>query len=162
MRAPEERHINELVARWLEEDIGRGDRTTEATVTPEQHGRARLEARQVAVIAGLPFAEACFRQVGGDELKWLPEVSDGDRVEPGGVLARVEGSLAAILTAERTALNILQRLSAVATVTSRYVEAVKGTDARIVDTREDNSRPSHPREVRGRRRWWSQPSFGSR
>lgn len=135
MPALDERLTNELVAHWLDEDIGRGDRTTEATVSPEQQGRARIEARQAAVIAGLSVAKACFRQVGGDEVKWLPELSDGDHVQPGRVLARIEGSLAAILTAERTALNILQRLSAVATLTSRYVETVTGTNARIVDTR---------------------------
>jgi nicotinate-nucleotide pyrophosphorylase (carboxylating) len=123
------------VRSWLEEDIGTGDKTTEAIVPPDLAGRARIEARGSARVAGLPLAEACFTEVGGDRVHFSAEVSDGDAVEPGDVLARIEGSLAAILTAERTALNILQRLSGVATVTARYVAAIEGTGAVVIDTR---------------------------
>jgi nicotinate-nucleotide pyrophosphorylase (carboxylating) len=127
--------LDEMVDAWLAEDVGRGDRTTSAVVPPETVGRARIEARQAAVVAGLDAAGRCFVRVGGDRVKWLPEVRDGDGVEPGDVLARIEGSLAAILTGERTALNLLQRLSAVATLTARFVEEIRGTNAQIVDTR---------------------------
>jgi nicotinate-nucleotide pyrophosphorylase (carboxylating) len=123
-----------LVDGWLAEDVGRGDRTTAAVVPPGAAGRARIEARQAGVIAGLPVARVCFARL-DDELKWLPEVEDGSVAGPGDVLARLEGSLASILTVERTALNVLQRLSGVATLTRAFVEAVEGTGARIVDTR---------------------------
>ena len=127
--------LDRMVDAWLAEDVGRGDRTTAAVVPPEAVGRARIEARVPAVISGLAVAERCFARVGGDRIKWLPEVRDGDLVERGDVLARIEGSLAAILTAERTALNLLQRLSAVATLTERFVAETTGTRAQIVDTR---------------------------
>lgn len=135
MRKLDDHLLRTLVAAWMAEDVGRGDRTTEATVPPELIGRARLEARSPAVIAGLPVAAACFAHSSNDEVKWLPEIVDGTRVSAGDVLARVEGSLAAILVAERTALNILQRLSGIATITARFVDEIAGTDARIVDTR---------------------------
>jgi nicotinate-nucleotide pyrophosphorylase (carboxylating) len=127
--------LDRMVDAWLAEDVGRGDRTTIAVVPPDTTGRARIEARGPAVVAGLQVAERCFVRVGGDRVKWLPEVRDGDRVESGDVLARIEGSLAAILTAERTALNILQRLSAIATLTARFVAETSGTNAQVVDTR---------------------------
>lgn len=128
------RLLDDLVSQWLEEDVGRGDRTTEATVATDVQGRARIEARQPAVVAGLPVAAEVFRKVDAD-LKWIPECEDGDAVDAAQVLTRIEGSLASILTAERTALNILQRLSAVATATRAAVKAIEGTDARVVDTR---------------------------
>ncbi|MGI8408043.1 MAG: carboxylating nicotinate-nucleotide diphosphorylase [Actinomycetota bacterium] len=127
--------LHDLVRPWLDEDIGRGDRTTEALVDPAHVGRARIEARATFVVAGLPVAAACFGVVGGESLKWLPEVAEGEEVTGGTVLARIEGPLASILTAERVALNLLQRLSGVATITRRFVEAVAGTGPRIVDTR---------------------------
>lgn len=122
------------VRTWLGEDVGRGDVTTLATIPPGTVGRARIEARQVAVIAGIEVAEACFAELSG-EVKWVPERRDGDLVEPGDVIARLEGPLASILTGERTALNILQRLSGVATLTRRFVEAIADTSSTIVDTR---------------------------
>jgi nicotinate-nucleotide pyrophosphorylase (carboxylating) len=85
------------------------------------------------VICGLPVAAAVFAEAG--DVKWFPEIVEGARVDPGVVLARIEGPLRSILTGERTALNILQRLSGVATLTSRFVESVAGSRARIVDTR---------------------------
>lgn len=131
----EEQQIRHLIRPWLEEDIGRGDVTTAAVVSPDLAGRARVEAREPFVVAGLPVAAACFDEVGGRGLKWLPEFSDGETVEAQAVLARLDGPLASILTGERVALNLLQRLSAIATLTSRFVEAITGTGARIVDTR---------------------------
>lgn len=129
------RQIIDLIQPWLQEDIGRGDVTTRAVVPPGIDGLARIEAREPFVVAGLPVAAVCFQEVSGDALKWLPEFTDGETVEAQAVLARLDGSLASILTGERLALNLLQRLSAVATLTSRFVDAVAGTGARIVDTR---------------------------
>ena len=125
--------IEALVGRFLQEDIGRGDRTTEAVVPDDLTGRARIEAREEAVIAGLEVARACFATLG--DVRWLPEVSDGDRVAAGAVVVRLAGPLRAILTGERTALNLMQRLSGIATQTRRYVDAVGGTAAHVVDTR---------------------------
>ena len=124
-----------LVRTWLDEDVGRGDVTTQATILPGTMGRARIEARQGAVIAGLEVAEACFAELAGDEVKWVPERVDGDAVLAGNVIARLEGPLAMILVGERTALNILQRLSGVASLTRRFAQAIEGTASTIVDTR---------------------------
>src|SRR5918996_1614139 len=127
------RQIDDLVRAWLAEDVGRGDRSTEAVVLPGTSGVARIEARSRTVIAGLGIARACFEHLG--DVDWRPECADGDIVAPGTVLARLSGSLRSILTAERTALNILGRLSGIATITHLYVEAVSGTPVQVVDTR---------------------------
>lgn len=129
----DEHLLDRLASSWLHEDLGRGDRTTEATVPPEKTGRARIEARMDAVIAGLPVAAAIFRQL--ENVKWISEIDDGDIVSPGQAVARIEGSLASILVGERTALNILQRLSGIATITREHVEAIRGTNVSVVDTR---------------------------
>ena len=125
--------IEALVERFLDEDIGRGDRTTEAVVPEDLMGKARIESRESAVIAGLDVARVCFSSLA--DVSWTPEVEDGDRVGPGDVVTRIEGPLRAILTGERTALNLLQRMSGIATMASRYAEAVSGTPAQVVDTR---------------------------
>ena len=127
------RQIDDFVRAWLAEDVGRGDRSTEAVVLPGTSGVARIEARSRTVIAGLGIARACFEHLG--DVDWRPECADGDLVDPGTVLARLSGSLRSILTAERTALNILGRLSGIATITHLYVEAVSGTPVQVVDTR---------------------------
>ncbi len=127
-----------LVAAWLAEDIGRGDVTTNALVPGEVVGRARMESREPCVVAGLAVAALCFELTAerfDGMLEFKEVVGDGGRVEAGEVLARIEGPLAPILTAERTALNLLARLCGVATITSRYVDAVVGTKTQIVDTR---------------------------
>jgi nicotinate-nucleotide pyrophosphorylase (carboxylating) len=129
-----EHMISDLVRAWLTEDIGRGDRTTAAVVPPDTPGRARIEAREPSVIAGLPVGLACFAALDAD-LKWMQEIRDGDAVKAGDAIVRLEGGLAAILTAERTALNILQRLSGIASRTREFVDAVTGTGVHIVDTR---------------------------
>ena len=130
----EPRILRELAEAFLNEDIGHGDVTTEAVVDPAARGVARIEAREPFVVAGLDIACACFELLDGS-VTWQPVAPDGARVASGDVLARIEGSLGPILTAERTALNLLQRLSAVATLTSRFVEAIAGTRAQIIDTR---------------------------
>lgn len=126
--------LRELVQRFLDEDIGHGDVTTRAVVPAGATGRARIEAREPFVVAGLEPARLCFEAL-DETLVWTAELDEGAALATDGVIARIEGSLDAILTAERTALNLLARLSAVATLTQRFVSAVAGTGAQIVDTR---------------------------
>jgi nicotinate-nucleotide pyrophosphorylase (carboxylating) len=125
--------LQEIVARALDEDVGERDVTTAATVPPGARGRALITQKGPGVLYGLEAAEQTFRalepSIGLERL-----ASEGEWREPGPVLA-IEGAAAAILTAERTALNFLQRLSGIATLTARYVKAVEGTGARILDTR---------------------------
>ncbi|MEA2451452.1 MAG: hypothetical protein QOG04_162 [Actinomycetota bacterium] len=128
------RTLREIVEPFLDEDIGHGDVTTDAVVDPTLRGTARIEAREGFVVAGLDVARTCFELLDPD-CTWETLAADGSRVADKDVLARVEGSLAAILTAERTALNLLQRLSAVATLTARFVAATSGTRAQVIDTR---------------------------
>ena len=130
----EPRVLRELASAFLKEDIGHGDVTTEAVVDPHTRGVARIEAREPFVVAGLDIARACFELL-DESLAWTTEAPDGSRVGTKDVLARVEGALGPILTAERTALNLLQRLSAVATLTARFVETIAGTRSQIIDTR---------------------------
>lgn len=120
-------------ARALAEDVGDGDLTA-GLVDPARRAQARVLAREAAVICGAPWAEAALHQVDPSlRLQWL--VPEGTRCAADQVVLQVEGPARSLLTAERTALNFLQLLSAVATKTADYVEAVRGTRARIVDTR---------------------------
>ena len=118
----------------LAEDVGTGDVTTLACIPPGATARAMIRTREPVVVCGLDLAEAAFRE-------WSPNVevqrdaTDGAHLDAGQTLLTVSGSARAILTAERVALNFLQRLSGVATLTSHYVEAIRGTRARILDTR---------------------------
>ena len=125
--------IEELVGRALAEDVGAGDLTSAAVVPDGAVARARIEQRAPGVIAGLDLAAAVFRRVDSG-LAFEPLAAEGEWREPG-ALARVEGSARSILTGERVALNFLGRLSGVATMTARFVRAVNGTGARILDTR---------------------------
>ena len=123
-----------MVEDFLDEDIGHGDVTTDAVVPSDARGSARIEARESFVVAGTEVARQCFVSLDA-ALSWETVVDDGETIEPGAVIARLDGQLRAILTAERTALNLLARLSAVATLTARFVAEVAGTPAQIVDTR---------------------------
>jgi len=120
-------------ARALAEDVGSGDLTA-ALVDPARRAQARVLARESAVICGGPWVEATLRQVDPTlRVQWL--VGEGERCAADQVVLQVEGAARSLLTAERTALNFLQLLSAVATKTATYVDAVRGTRAQIVDTR---------------------------
>lgn len=119
----------------LDEDIGRGDVTTQAVVPPDLRGRARIEARAPGIVAGLEVARCCFEELGGADVSWSALARDGQSVDPGDVVVRLEAPLASILTAERTALNLLSRLSGVATATRDAVRAVGERPVRIADTR---------------------------
>ena len=126
--------LNTLLDLALSEDIGIGDITTEATVPTSQSAIGILTAKCEGVIAGLPVAEKIFAKV-DSSLEFRSIVKEGDSVSLGSSIAEVEGSAKAILIGERTALNFLQRLSGVATLTSIFVEAVRDYDVKIVDTR---------------------------
>ncbi|MBB6695668.1 carboxylating nicotinate-nucleotide diphosphorylase [Cohnella xylanilytica] len=125
---------------WLAEDIGSGDVTTMATVPEGHQSRAIIHAKASGILAGIPLARLVFDVV-DPTLNFEALAADGDRVERGTVLAVVEGSTHSLLTGERLALNLLQRLSGIATVTRAYVEAAEGYPARIADTRKTT--PGH-------------------
>jgi len=126
--------VKRAVCAALAEDVGSGDATTLATVPTASRSRALMRARESLVVAGLGFAEAAFRELSG-ELSIDPGQVDGQTAQRGEVLLTVSGSTQAILTAERVALNFVQRLSGVATAAARYVQAIQGTRAQILDTR---------------------------
>ncbi len=124
-----------LVDLALAEDLGPiGDRTSRALIPADQMGTAAFVVRTEGVVAGLPAARMVCEAVSAD-LVFKPVISDGTRIEKGGSLATVSGPLRAILAAERTALNFLQRLSGIASLTRRYVAATAGFPAAILDTR---------------------------
>ena len=123
-----------LIAAALAEDVGDGDFTTLWTVPADRRAEARIVAKASGVIAGSQVAKEVFRRV-DPSLKVEVTAPDGTAVEPGELAMTVRGSARSILTAERSALNFMQRLSGVATMTRRYVRAVEGTGARVIDTR---------------------------
>ena len=127
-------HIDELLHRALAEDIGAGDVTTQALVPAHQSGVAVAYAKQDGVLAGNAIAARVFTLLDGAVDATLL-LSDGELLTPGTTFLQVEGSLQAILTGERVALNILRHLSGIATLTCAFVQAVEGTNASIIDTR---------------------------
>jgi nicotinate-nucleotide pyrophosphorylase (carboxylating) len=129
---PTTTQIEDIVERALAEDLP--DITTEAIFEAGEKGSAYVLAKEGGVIAGLRFAAAVFTVIDSGT-RFETKVRDGERVEPGAIVATIEGTVHALLTGERTALNLLQRASGVATETRRYVDAVAGTKAKIYDTR---------------------------
>jgi nicotinate-nucleotide pyrophosphorylase (carboxylating) len=123
-----------LIDLALEEDAGLGDVTSRAIFPAKHRSRAVIGAKQDLVLCGLEVAAAVFTRV-DPALKVRLLAADGDRVKKGAAVLRVEGPTVALLTAERTALNFIQRLSGIATQARRYADAVRGTKVRIVDTR---------------------------
>ena len=123
----------DVIDRAIREDLGEGDLTTAAVVPDGAMARARIEQKAAGVPAGLRVAEKVFERI-DPELRWHAHACEGEWREPG-LLADVAGRAASILAAERVALNFLGRLSGVATLTARYVRAVEGTGAGILDTR---------------------------
>ena len=124
--------IESVVQRALEEDLP--DITSEAIFDPDERGKAKFLVKGDGVLAGLKFARAVFATLDSNA-KFLDLRRDGDVVSPGETVATVEASVRALLSGERTALNLLQRASGIATSTRRYVDRVAGTKARVVDTR---------------------------
>ncbi|MFA6168369.1 MAG: carboxylating nicotinate-nucleotide diphosphorylase [Gemmatimonadaceae bacterium] len=129
-----EAQIARLVKTALDEDAAANDITTLATVLPTRRARAALVAREAGTLCGVPLALAAFCQC-DDKVEIRVDVEDGHRVEPGTTILFINGRARGMLAAERTALNFLQRLSGVASLTARFVDVVRGTRARIVDTR---------------------------
>jgi nicotinate-nucleotide pyrophosphorylase (carboxylating) len=123
-----------LLARALEEDVGPGDVTSLIVIGAEQRGHAVIEARAPIVVCGLEIARRVFAEL-DPELAFERCAADGERVAAGAVIARIQGPLRTLLAGERTALNFLMRLCGVATFTRRFVEAVAGTGAIVLDTR---------------------------
>ena len=126
--------IRRAVQAALAEDIGSGDVTTLATVPESAQFTVVMQAREVLVTAGLPLAEAAFREL-SPTIRIESLVHDGHRAKPGENLLRISGSARAILSAERVALNFVQRLSGIATLTAQFVDSIHGTPAKILDTR---------------------------
>jgi nicotinate-nucleotide pyrophosphorylase (carboxylating) len=126
--------LEEIVRRALQEDIGTGDVTTLTIVSPKTQAEGRIVVKTAGVVAGLPVAEEVFRQL-SPAVRMISRVQDGDAAQPGTIAAMLQGPAQAILTGERVALNFLQRLSGIATLTARFVALTAGTGVRIVDTR---------------------------
>jgi nicotinate-nucleotide pyrophosphorylase (carboxylating) len=127
--------VEQAVRAALAEDLGlAGDITTDPIVPADAQGEAAIVARKPGVVAGLDLAEATFKTL-DPGVQFVRVIDDGGKVEAGSTIARIKGHTRALLTGERTALNFFGRLSGIATLTSAYVEAVKGTKAQIADTR---------------------------
>lgn len=126
--------IDKIIALAIEEDIDTGDITTNALVPESSMAVAEMTAKADGVISGIEIARKVFEQIDKNIL-WTPFVKEGDHVKKGDRIVRIEGSFRALLTAERTALNILQRMSGIATAASLYVKELEGTGTNLLDTR---------------------------
>lgn len=126
--------LTDLIQKALAEDIGAGDVTTGAALLGNETGLARATAKEGMIVAGIDLFGEVFRAL-DPNLAYTARKRDGEEAKKGELLAEVAGSLASILTAERVALNLLQRMSGIATLTRRYVDAVHGSGTKILDTR---------------------------
>jgi nicotinate-nucleotide pyrophosphorylase (carboxylating) len=129
-----EAYYKEIIRRALDEDIQTGDVTTQAIIPDEVLGRGKFLVKADGLVAGLTIAEKVFEMV-DEKIEFNILIEDGCKVKPGDIAAEVKGKAASILTAERTALNFLQRMSGIATLTNNFVERIKHTKAKILDTR---------------------------
>ncbi|OUM04066.1 carboxylating nicotinate-nucleotide diphosphorylase [Variovorax sp. JS1663] len=123
-----------LIDQWLAEDIGGCDLTVQTMIDKDERGAFCMNAREAAIVAGVDVAARVFKRY-DPSLEVDVLVADGERVERGAILVAVKGSARSVLTAERTALNIMQRLCGIANETAKYVEAIAGTQARLIDSR---------------------------
>ena len=130
----ESEEIHRAVRLALEEDLGPGDATTLATIPEARQASADMRAREPLVLAGLAFAEAAFQEL-SPAVRFTRFTADGKHVLPDKPILQIAGPARALLSAERVALNFVQRLSGIATLTAQFVKAVEGTAARILDTR---------------------------
>ena len=126
--------VDELIELCIKEDIGDGDHTSLACIPADEHGRMRLLCKQEGVIAGIEIAQLVLRRL-DPEMHFEQVLHDGDRVRPGDVAFYVSGRLRSLLQAERILLNIMQRMSGVATQTAVYVKRLEGLHTRVLDTR---------------------------
>ncbi len=127
-------YVRNLVSRAIAEDLGKGDLTTSMTVPETAKARGTFYSKQPLVVAGLPVAEEVFRMLEPD-YGWNPVVSDGTKVSAGAPLASVEGKASTLLSGERVALNLLQRLSGIATLTRNFKDQLAGLNVELLDTR---------------------------
>jgi nicotinate-nucleotide pyrophosphorylase (carboxylating) len=132
--------IKDSIKAYLEEDLGVGDVTTNAIVPEDHVSKARIIAKEDGIIAGNMFAAGVFMLL-DNQFRYEDVASDGEGVKRGDIIAIVRGKTRAILSGERVALNILQRLSGIATLTRRFVDAIEGTETKILDTRKTS--PGH-------------------
>lgn len=123
------------IGAFLAEDLGRGDITTQATVPPDSRGAGKFLAKEDLIVCGLEVAEAVFAHLDPENPELEIIFDDGEEVEAGTVFAALKGYADVLLAGERVALNLMQRMSGIATLTSQFVKAVEGTNAQIVDTR---------------------------
>lgn len=123
-----------LIDLWLTEDIGHCDLTAQAMIEPEESGAFYMNARETLIVSGVEIAARVFKRY-DPALDVLAHVKDGQKVEAGAILLEVRGKARSVLTAERTALNIIQRLSGIANETAKFVAAMAGSNARLLDTR---------------------------
>jgi nicotinate-nucleotide pyrophosphorylase (carboxylating) len=135
MNLIENSYILASIGEFLSEDLGRGDITTQACVAPEARGQGKFLAKENLVVCGLDVAEAVFVHLDEESPELEPLVNEGDEVEAGTVFATLRGFADVLLAGERTALNLIQRMSGIATLTRQFVKAIEGTGAEIVDTR---------------------------
>lgn len=133
MQTPEQL-VDALIQLALAEDIGDGDHTTLSTIGPEARGRQHLLVKEEGILAGVEAAKRVFAAVDPD-LKIEVAINDGAHVKPGDIAFTVEGSVRSLLTAERTMLNIMQRMSGIATMTARYQSRLEGLACKVLDTR---------------------------
>ncbi len=127
-------HLELIIEQALKEDIGTGDITTNALIPETMESSATMVAKASGIIAGMEVAEAVFKRL-SPQIVWKPFVKDGDAVEKGTLLVEMSGSFRTLLTGERLALNFLQRMSGIATMTHLFVEQVADYDVKILDTR---------------------------
>ena len=126
--------VDRLIDLWLTEDIGYCDLTVQVMIEPDEVGNFLMNAREPMIASGIEVAMRVFKRY-DPTLDVVLCAKDGDKVEKGAILLKVKGSARSVLTAERTALNIAQRMSGIANETARYVAAIAGTKARLIDTR---------------------------
>ena len=126
--------VDRLIDLWLAEDIGHGDITSLTMIDADATSTFHMNARQPIAVAGIEVAAACFRRY-DPSLRVELTAKDGDRVAPNTTLLKLSGKARSLLTVERTALNIVQHLSGIATETARWVDIIKGTKAKLIDTR---------------------------
>ena len=134
MKAEYKPFVDELIELCIKEDIGDGDHTSLSCIPSDEHGRMRLLCKQEGIIAGIEIAQVVFHRL-DPEMEFEQVLSDGDRVKPGDVAFYVSGRLRSLLQAERIILNIMQRMSGVATQTAVYVDRLAGLHTRVLDTR---------------------------
>ena len=126
--------VNRLIDLWFAEDIGHCDLTAQAMIEADETCAFAMNAREPLIVAGIDIAKRIFKRY-DESLEVEVRVKDGQKVDKGAILLQVKGNARSVLTSERAALNIVQRMSAIANETARYVEAIAGTNARLIDSR---------------------------